>query len=324
MADPADNTGSVNNPDPAGSRGEVPRPAAGAGADSEGTAAPRVITLEGPANLAVLFARATATSLGRAGALVDVEVRRRDVHVERARLAAYDRVCGFALRDGLPATYLHVLLFPLQVALMADRSFPLGLPGLVHVRNRIVAHRPVDAGEILSLSTSARALRPHPKGALVDLLGEVRVGEELVWEGISTYLARGASVAGEVGPETPLVVELAADARANAVWHVPADMGRRYASVSGDVNPMHLSSLAARAFGFPRVLVHGMWTQAHVLAALEPSLPAAYAVEVAFRQPLLLPAVVNFVAVQRDQDWDFAVRPGQAAGDHLRGTVRAI
>jgi len=251
-------------------------------------------------------------------------VRRPDVQVERTRLAAYDRVCGFALRDELPATYLHVLFFPLQVVLMADRSFPLALPGLVHVRNRILTHRPVDAGEVLSLSARARALRPHPKGAQVDLVGEVRVGEELVWEGISTYLARGASAAGEVDPETHPGVELAADAIPNAVWHVPADMGRRYASVSGDVNPMHLSSLAAKAFGFPRALVHGMWTKAHVLAALEPRLPAAYAVDVAFSQPLLLPAIANLVAVQRDQGWDFAVRPTQAGGDHLRGTVRAI
>lgn len=155
-------------------------------------------------------------------------------------------------------------------------------------------------------------------------MGEVRVGEELVSEGISTYLARGASAAGEVEPDTHPGVELAADAIPNAVWHVPADMGRRYASVSGDVNPMHLSSLAAKAFGFPRALVHGMWTKAHVLAALEPRLPAAYAVDVVFSQPLLLPAIANLIAVQRDRGWDFAVRPARAAGDHLRGTVRAI
>lgn len=284
----------------------------------------RTLTLDGAPNLALLFARAAATSIGRGGALEDVEVRRPTVRIERTRLAAYDRVCGFGLRDALPATYLHVLVFPLQVALMADRSFPLGLAGLVHVRNRIVQHRPVDAAEILSLCSSARALRPHAKGAQVDLVGEVRVGEELVWEGVSTYLARGASAPGEIESEQPVTVDLGPDARANAVWHVPADMGRRYAAVSGDVNPMHLSSLAAKAFRFPRTLVHGMWTKAHALAAIEARLPAAYAVDVAFSQPLLLPSVANFVAAQQDQGWDFAVRPARGTGDHLRGTVRTI
>ena len=47
------------------------------------------------------------------------------------------RVCRYQLTDVLPVTYPHVLAFPLQLALMTDRSFPLALPGLVHVRNRI-------------------------------------------------------------------------------------------------------------------------------------------------------------------------------------------
>ena len=290
---------------------------------------PRTVTLDGAPNLAVLFARAAVTSFGRAGhagALEDVEVRRPEVRVERARLAAYDRVCGFGLRDVLPATYLHVLVFPLQVALMVDRSFPLGLPGLVHVRNRIVQHRPVDAAENLSLRSSARSLRPHAKGTQVDLVGQVRVGEELVWEGVSTYLARGASAPGVLEAEQPVSVVTAdlGAARANAVWHVPADMGRRYAAVSGDVNPIHLSSLAARAFGFPRTLVHGMWTKARALASIESRLPAAYAVDVAFSQPLLLPSVASLVATQHEQGWDFAVRPARGTGTHLRGILRAI
>ena len=291
-------------------------------------AARRTLTLDGAPNLAVLFARAVATSIGRGRAVQDVEVRRPKVRIDRRHLAAYDRVCGFGLRDALPATYLHVLVFPLQVALMADRSFPLGLAGLVHVRNRIVQHRPVDAAELLSLRSSAQALRPHAKGSQVDLVGEVRVGEELVWEGVSTYLARGASAPGfietEIQSEQPVTVHLGPDARANAVWRVPADTGRRYAAVSGDVNPMHLSSVAAKAFGFPRTLVHGMWTKAHALAAIEARLPAAYAVDVAFSRPLFLPSVANFVAAQQDQGWDFAVRPARATGDHLRGTIRTL
>lgn len=285
---------------------------------------PRTLTLDSSPNLAVLFARATATSLGRGGPLEDIQVRRPMARVHLTQLAAYNKACGFVLRDVLPATYLHVLVFPLQVALMVDRRFPLALASLVHVRNRILQHRPVDAAELLNLRSSARALRPHAKGAQVELVGEVRVGRELVWEGFSTYLSRGASVPGEIAPEETVTADLGSDAPAQAVWDVPGDMGRRYAAVSGDVNPMHLSSLAAKAFGYPRALVHGMWTKAHALAAIEARLPETYAVDVALSQPLLLPSVANFYAAQRDQGWDFAVRPAEEPGDHLRGTVRPI
>ncbi len=108
----------------------------------------------------------------------------------------------------------------------------------------------------------------------------------LVWRGSSTYLARGVATDGEaVRPERldeP-------DTRDSQAWRLPADLGRRYAAVSGDVNPIHLSPLAARAFGFPRTIVHGMWTHARALAALEGRLPPTYRVVVDFTKPILLP-----------------------------------
>jgi len=283
----------------------------------------RTLTLHDAPSLAPLFARAALTAGGRGGDLPDVEVVRPRVRVDRSHLAAYDRVCGFGLRDALPATYLHVLVFPLQVTLMADRGFPLALPGLVHVRNRVVQHRPVDAGEALDLRATAVDLRAHPKGAQVDLVGEVRAGDELVWEGRSTYLARGATAPpGEPVAEAPLSVDLGPGQRSTAIWRVPADQGRRYAAVSGDVNPIHLNPLAARAFGFPRAIAHGMWTKAHALAAVEASLPEAYAVDVAFAKPVLLPSTVGFLAARRGTGWDLALRALSGEAEHLRGTVR--
>ena len=59
------------------------------------------------------------------------------------------------------------------------------------------------------------------------------------------------------------------------MWRLPADLGRRYAAVSGDHNPIHLYPLTAKAFGFPRQIAHGMWTKARCVAAMENRLPDA-------------------------------------------------
>jgi hypothetical protein len=67
-----------------------------------------------------------------------------------------------------------------------------------------------------------------------------------------------------------------------------------------------------------------MWTKAHALAAIEPRLPPGYAVDVAFSRPLFLPSVVNLVVAATGTGWDFAVRPRDRTGDHLRGTVRPL
>ena len=72
------------------------------------------------------------------------------------------------------------------------------------------------------------------------------------------------------------------------------DLGRRYAAVSGDHNPIHLYPLTARALGFRRQIAHGMWTKARSIAAIENRLPDVVTVAVAFRKPVFLPGTVAF------------------------------
>jgi acyl dehydratase len=240
-----------------------------------------------------------------------------DVAIDRDRLAAYDRVCAFSLSDELPATYPHMLAFPLQLALMTDGSFPFPAIGLVHIVNRIVQHRPVRAGERLSLRVSATPVEPHPRGQQFSLLSEARVGDELVWEEISTNLRRGSGSGEGSASEVPSAEGLPA----TATWRLPGDLGRRYASVSGDFNPIHVHSLSARLFGFPSAIAHGMWTKARCLAALEPRLPDAYTVEVTFRKPILLPASVKFVQGPAVDGIRFGVRGAKKDTAHLDGRL---
>ena len=268
-----------------------------------------------------LFAKAALTARGRGGTLPGTRLARTGVVVAGDELAAYDRVCGFPLGDVLPPTYPHVLAFPLQVALMSDRAFPLALPGLVHVRNRIDVLRPVGSTEPLDLEVWAERFAAHRSGATVDLCASVTVAGEEVWRGRSTYLARGAT-APEGARESDVEVAVG-EVRPAATWRVPADAGRRYAAVSGDVNPIHLSGLTAKAFGFKRAIAHGMWVKARALAALSGRLPDALAVDVAFRKPLFLPSTVVLATAPVGRDgWDLAVRNATTGTEHLVGTVR--
>lgn len=279
----------------------------------------RTIELTREPRLAGLFAKAVATSAGRGGALPDLEVVRPDVKVDPDALAAYDRVCGFPLRDELPSTYLHVLTFPLQVALFADRSYPYPLTGSVHLSNRIVQHRPVGVREPLRLSVRATGATPHRRGATVDIEGQVHAGDELVWEGSSTYLYRGQKAEGQVPPkaEQPQAVD-----GTGALWRLPAGLGRRYAAVSGDVNPIHMSRLGAKALGFPTTIAHGMWSAARMLAAVENRVSPAYAFDVAFGKPVLLPTTVKFVAQEPRQDtWDLALRSPKKDTVYVRASI---
>jgi acyl dehydratase len=251
----------------------------------------------------------------RSRTLPDRELVRRRVPVDRAHLAAYDRVCGFRLTDALPATYPHVLAFPLAMRLMATADFPFPVVGLIHVANRITLHRPIDAAEQLDLSVQAADLRDHARGRQFDVLATATTGGEEVWRGVSTYLRKERESDRRDHRDQP---DEPAQAATTARWRVGTETGREYAAVSGDRNPIHTSRLGARLFGFPRPIAHGMWSKARSLAALEGRLPGRYTVDVAFQAPILLPATVSFRAAETGDGWEFGVvgkRP------HLAGQV---
>jgi acyl dehydratase len=247
----------------------------------------------------------------------DLTLLLEDVLVDGDRVASYDRVCGYSLSDSAPATFIHVLAFPLQLSLMTDGSFPLPAIGLVHIANEITQHRAVRIGERLSLRVWATKLEPHPRGSQFSLCSQARVGDVLVWEERATNLRRGGDGSGRAqesgGGEVP----------ASATWKLPGDLGRRYGSVSGDLNPIHMHPLSAKLFGFPTAIAHGMWTKARCLAALDQRLGDKFTVEVSFRKPIALPSTVTFAEKPVVGGVRFAVRSASTGTPHLDGKLRS-
>jgi acyl dehydratase len=277
-----------------------------------------VVELESMPSAGSVYRRAALTMLSRRSTaeLPDRTLVLRDVAVDRERLARYDKVCGFGLTDQLPGTYPHVLAFPLAMTLMSGPDFPFPVVGVVHVANRIEVLRPIHADERLELTVRAADLRPHERGRQFDVLASASVAGTEVWRGTSTYLRKEAAGSGERGPREP-----GQPPEPAAVWRVGRDIGPRYAEVSGDRNPIHTSRLGARAFGFPRPIAHGMWTKARCLAQLAARLPDAYAVDIAFKLPILLPATVAFAAGRTDGGWSLALHDARTGKPHLAGTV---
>lgn len=287
--------------------------------------------------LVASYARALMRGRGAAGqrgllpdtVLRDIETRLPEVRADRDRLARYAAVCGFAATEHLPPTYPHVLAFPATMALLTRKDFPLPLLGLVHVGNRIRVRRPIDVAEPLTVYLRADDLRPHPAGTAFDVVTQVNgLGGEAVWESVSTYLRRDPDrPRQEAKPsQNPPISTLTADGPADpavADWEVPADTGRRYAAVSGDRNPIHLYPLTARMFGFRTAIAHGMWTKARILAALEPGLPPAYTVDVAFRAPVRLPSTVRLASHPEaaGRGIGFTLGTPNGARVHLDGTI---
>ncbi|WP_062520355.1 MaoC/PaaZ C-terminal domain-containing protein [Demequina silvatica] len=274
-----------------------------------------VETLEALPPMGAAFARALVPSRAREARIPAHAVRVDGVVQDLDRLADYSRVCGYTLRDTVPATWIHVLTFPLHVALLGDRRSSVRLVGAVHATNTMTLLRPVRATERLALQVHVENLRPHARGAMLDLVGRAEVDGEAVWDGVSTYLATGmeapgAAAAGvEREPWEPV--------QPIARWRLPAHLGRDYRRVSQDPNLIHTSRVAARAFGFARPIIHGMWTHARALAAVEGRIPAAHRADAAFLKPVLLPGTVGLAVSPNAEGLRLAVTTKDGVKPHV-------
>ncbi|WDG80552.1 MaoC/PaaZ C-terminal domain-containing protein [Pseudomonas chlororaphis] len=271
--------------------------------------------LDTPPNLPELYWKA-ATRRKITGTELPEYGLRRQVSVQPAKLAAYRQVCGFAENGLLPPTYPHVLAFALQMQLLTAKDFPFPLLGLIHLANRIRILRPMGGVGDLRVGVHVDNLQPHAKGAVFDLLTSVEDALGPLWEAQSRMLCRGVKLSGEAPAEEP---QDEASVSELTRWQAPADIGRRYARVSGDYNPIHLSAVSARMFGFPQAIAHGLWNKARTLAALSEHLPAAnIEIAVDFRKPVRLPSEVCLLASAAGSSGDLRLT---GAGDleHMSG-----
>lgn len=237
-------------------------------------------------------------------------------------LRRYQQVCGFAAHSHLPVTWPHVLAFPLHLKLLTEKSFPLPLLGLVHLRNSITQHRPIGTGENLDLYVSLGNTMKTSRGVEFDLITEARSAGKLVWEEASTTLYRQPDGEGRSsGNKAPPTLERYPN---TTNMEAPESIGRQYARVSGDSNPIHMHALSARAFGFPRAIAHGMWTKAHAFALLEQQKGwrrGALSVNCQFKKPLFLPGTAQLNWQTDDKGWDYQVLNAKGDAPHLTGRI---
>ena len=244
-----------------------------------------------------------------------------ELPIDRANVADYAEVTGLRYGDAVPLTYPFALTFPTVMSLVTGFDFPFAAMGSVHIENRITRYRPIKVTDTVNMAVHAENLREHRKGLLVDLISDVRIGNELAWHQVTTFLhQQRTSLSDEPKPPPEKQPKLPAP---KAIVRISPGQIRRYASIGGDHNPIHTNPVGAKLFGFPTVIAHGMYSAAAVLANLEASLPDAVTYSVRFGKPVLLPASAGLYVEQVQDGWDISLRNIAKGYPHLTGTLRA-
>lgn len=235
------------------------------------------------------------------------------------RLARFREVVAQPDDGLLPPTYPQVLAAPLHLAMFTSPEFPFNPGGLVHTANRIEILRPLRDDEALALAAHVDAYESTPRGCEIDLRTDATdASGALSWRACSRVLARSARSGGR--PRRRAASSARAATEHVTSWRAGAETGRRYARVSGDFNPIHLTTPTARLFGFDRAIAHGMWALARALSALHPLPAPPLTIEVGFRRPLLLPAQVSLFT-ETGSGGLFVLRDNKTSKALLQGSV---
>lgn len=278
-----------------------------------------------PPALLPLFSKAVFTKKVSRGANITLpELSAKLLYAQTSGddLNQYERVCGFSPGNHIPITWPHILAFPLHLKLLTDNAFPLPLLGLVHLRNNITQHRPIGKGEILELEVKLGEQERTGRGIEFSVNTTARSAGAVVWESDSTMLFRqpdpNATPAEKTTPPPlehyPNVVDI----------RVAESIGRQYAKVSGDSNPIHMHALSAKAFGFPRAIAHGMWSKAQALAIMSQqdgwhSGPVKISCQ--FKKPVFLPGSAQLNWREGQDAWDYQLLNAGGDAPHLSGRI---
>lgn len=268
-----------------------------------------------------------------AGATVPrMEAHLAPTRIDPDHLRRYAAICGVPRTDVVPIAFPHMLASGMHLTMLSSRTFPVSAMGLVHLRNRIVRLRAQDPTQPMALRTWLEGHRDTELGQEFDLETEGTVADELIWRETCTFLARGER------PPRPrvLAAERARERereRAAAVgseplrtshFAAPAGLGRRYAAVSGDYNPIHLGDLAAKPFGFRKAIAHGMWSLARCAAeAGEADATGPVSLDVTFKTPVFMPAEMVFESRAGQGSVMFTMKDATSDKPYLTGELRA-
>lgn len=234
-------------------------------------------------------------------------VLKQQVNIDANHCYQYNRLTQWQpnLAAVVHPNYIQTLSLAMQLRMMVDKNFPFSPMGMVHLANHIQVHKLPSQHIPLSLKTSFGQVYYHKKGWLFELLSSASSGlaendSRPFIRATSFYLARTRHLTqpSEACPKPAKWLHALDDkSLGSQLTHenmrFSNDIGRKYARISGDYNPIHLHRLSARIFGFKKAIAHGMFSKAWVLSTLAKKhsfYKGEFEVDTLFKQPISLPS----------------------------------
>ena len=211
--------------------------------------------------------------------------------IRTKKLRAYKTF--FGLQEDIPLSYFYLLSQEAQASQMLDKNFPLPIPGMIHLESEMTFLNEQIREEEIQL-VSEVVIMNKEEGSLVPLFIEEYFQEGIkIVEVKSRYLVKRKSK--KKKREKTILDQNDSDNWISSTWKLKSNLGLKYARISGDFNPIHISTPLAWIFGLRKKIIHGWYLLSRAVAEIEAEtdMPAK-SIEVKFLGALALPSTNEF------------------------------
>lgn len=214
------------------------------------------------------------------------------IETDQDLVARWCDMTGYRLEEGLAMPWPFIPAQRLTMALIADPAWPLRAMGMVHIRQTISQYQAVLMNRPYQAKVRVEGHETARQGRLFNFITDIIQDDRHCQTVESRYLVRGGG-----NPDLPREAPINRPATPTGPdRYLPANMGRDYARISGDFNPIHLYAWTAKPLGFSRQILHGMAAAAWLAKKMEDKagwssfLPSR--LDIAFKTPMLLPSTI--------------------------------
>lgn len=251
----------------------------------------------------------------------------RVVDIDAGHYHQYCDLVKWSPADSLHPCYLQMLSLPLQLQCLTTVNSPFPVMGLIHKANQIIQHERADTKAPFVLYARYHAARAHSKGWVIDIEVTAQQRQQTVYRAVGSYLvkAKAPHVDIKARQRSPMPFILPETAQELNALIACKDIGRKYARVSNDYNPIHLSRSSAMLFGFKQAIAHGMWTLAHTWSSLpevnSPGNSGSANIKCEFIKPVPLPGTARCFYSNEASTTDFWLANNSLTSPHIIGKI---
>jgi acyl dehydratase len=225
----------------------------------------------------------------------------------------------FSFNTSIPLSYFYLISQSVQLQLMTKKSFPLPIPGMIHLESKITQYADVDESEALTIESKID-IKNKETGSLTPVFIESYYQNKIkVVEIESLYLVKRRSKKKTRNRKENPITDNDDPNWLAASWKISKKDSSHYAKISGDFNPIHIITPIAWLFGFKGRIIHGWYCASKAVAKIESEteMPVK-SIHVNFLRPLRIATKAKFefrlssdrnfqFRIKRDQEEHFAV-----------------